>query len=88
MIEVLKFYADWCTPCHVLSPIMDEIEKELGAKVTIKKIDVDADNNTAMKYGVLSIPTLVLIKDGKEVDRIVGLASKEAIQSKLSPHLA
>lgn len=88
MVEVLKFYADWCQPCHVLNPIMDELEGELGEKVSIKKIDVDADNNTAMKYGVLSIPTLVMIKDGKEVDRIVGLASKEAIKSKLIPYLA
>lgn len=88
MVEVLKFFADWCGPCHVLNPIMDELEKEMGDKVAVKKIDVDKESEFASKNGVLSIPTLLILKDGKEVDRIVGVASKESIKSKITPHLA
>lgn len=87
MIEVLKFFADWCGPCHAINPIIDQLESEYKGKIEVKKVDVDKEPEVAEKMGVLSIPTLIFRKDGKEYDRIVGLTTKEAIKSKLEPQL-
>ena len=85
-LQLLDFYADWCGPCVVMNPVIEELERELKGNVEIKKIDVDQNQDEASKYGVMSIPTYLILKDGKEVERFVGVQSKEVIKHKLSQH--
>jgi len=86
-VEFLDFYADWCGPCVVMKPVIDELEQEMAGKIEIKKIDVDADPESSPKYGVMSIPTYIVLKDGREVERFVGATSKDVIKSKISQYL-
>ena len=79
---LVDFYADWCGPCRMVSPIVDEIAEERG-DITVGKVNVDDENALAMKYGVMSIPTLIVFKDGKEKARIVGARPKAAILAEL-----
>ncbi len=88
MVELLDFYADWCGPCVVMNPVIEELKKEMGDKVKITKIDVDQKQEEASKYGVMSIPTYVILKDGKEVDRFIGATSKENVVSKINAHVS
>jgi len=69
MLKFLDFYADWCGPCKAMSPIIDELKKEYEDKVAFEKVDVEAENEMAGKFGIMSIPTYVILKDGKEIDR-------------------
>ena len=75
---LVDFYADWCGPCKMLSPIVDEVAKE-NDDIKVVKVNVDESQNTAIKYQVMSIPTLVVIKNGNEVNRSVGLIDKEEV---------
>ena len=79
---LVDFYADWCGPCRMVSPIVDEIAEERG-DITVGKVNVDDESSLAMKYGVMSIPTLIVFKDGKEKMRIVGARPKAAILMEL-----
>ncbi|MBR2883347.1 MAG: thioredoxin [Clostridia bacterium] len=79
---LVDFYADWCGPCKMVSPIVDEIADE-RTDITVGKINVDESSALAMKYNVMSIPTLIVFKDGKEFDRIIGYSPKEEILAKL-----
>jgi len=74
---LVDFYADWCGPCRMVSPIVEEIEKSEGDKIVVGKVDVDANSEIAGKYGVMSIPTIILFNEGKEVSRQVGFGGKE-----------
>lgn len=69
MLKFLDFYADWCGPCKAMSPIIDALKKEYEGKVAFEKVDVEAENEMAGKFGIMSIPTYVILKDGKEIDR-------------------
>ena len=82
---LIDFYADWCGPCKILSPIIKEIAEETE-KVKVVQIDVDEEEELAMEYGIMSIPTMVVIKDGEEVDRRIGVAEKEEIIKMLSKY--
>ncbi len=84
---LVDFWAEWCGPCKMIAPILEEIAEELDGKLTIGKLDVDNNMNTAMAYGVSSIPTLVLFKDGEAVARIVGLQQKKQLLGQIQPHL-
>lgn len=75
---LIDFYADWCGPCKILSPIVDEVAEE-NEKIKVVKINIDQEENLAVEYQILSIPTLVVIKNGKEVKRSVGVVDKEEI---------
>ena len=75
---LVDFYADWCGPCKMLSPIVDEVAKE-NDDIKVVKVNVDESQNTAIKYQVMSIPTLVVIKNGNEVNRSVGLIDKQEV---------
>ena len=79
---LVDFYADWCGPCRMVSPIVDEIAEE-KRDITVGKVNVDDENALAMKYGVMSIPTLIVFKDGQEKTRIVGARPKAAILAEL-----
>ncbi len=77
MVKILDFWAEWCGPCKFMEPIIEEIEKELGDKIQIEKINVDEQQEIAAKYQVMSIPTYVFLKDDKEQERVIGATSKE-----------
>ena len=75
-MKLLDFWAAWCGPCKVMEPVIEELEKELEGKVEIVKINVDDKPDEAAKYGVMSIPTYIVLKDDKEVGRKIGVTSK------------
>lgn len=77
-VVLIDFYAKWCGPCSLLSPIVEEIAEE-NEDIKVVKIDVDEEVELASEFGIISIPTLIVIKEGKEVDRVVGLVEKEQI---------
>ncbi|MBT3704370.1 thioredoxin [Candidatus Peregrinibacteria bacterium] len=81
---LVDFFAEWCGPCKMMAPVIDELAKEMEGKVVVGKLNVDESPNTAGKYGVQSIPTTILFKKGEEVDRMVGFQSKEAFKAKLA----
>lgn len=76
---LIDFYADWCMPCKMMHPILQEISEELEGQVVVGKINVDENTDLAVKYGVMSIPTLVMIKNGNETERKIGVQSKEEL---------
>jgi len=84
---LVDFWAEWCMPCKMVSPAVDEISSENSGKVKVCKLNVDEGQRTASGYGVMSIPTLALFKQGKLVDKVVGVLPKPEIMSMVSPHL-
>lgn len=78
-LVLVDFFATWCGPCRMQSPILERVKEEVGDQVEIYKLDVDESEQTAKNFGVMSIPTLILFKNGKEVAKNVGLMSQEAI---------
>ncbi len=84
---LVDFWATWCGPCKMIAPVLEELATELEGKLTIGKLDVDVNQMTAQEYGVLSIPTLILFKNGQPVDRIVGFKPKAALMTQLASHL-
>jgi thioredoxin 2 len=87
MPVLVDFWATWCPPCKMIAPIVDALAKEMSGKAKIGKLDVDQNPITSGKFRVQSIPTLIIFKDGREVDRIVGAQSKEAMMKKLQQFL-
>jgi thioredoxin 1 len=81
MIQLIDFYADWCGPCQVMKPVFDEVEKDYTNQVEFKRVDVETDGATAAQYGVMSIPTFIIVKDGKEVSRRIGAMPKDALKN-------
>ena len=84
---LVDFWATWCGPCRMVAPVVEEIARDYDGKLKVVKLDVDANGDTASTYGVMSIPTLLLFKDGQEVQRIVGFRQKERLLKDIQPHL-
>ena len=80
---LVDFYADWCGPCNAMAPVIEELAKELEGKVKVGKINVDENPDIAVEYNVMSIPTLIVFKNGKEEKRLVGVRDKEELLSLL-----
>ncbi|WP_026693722.1 thioredoxin [Peribacillus kribbensis] len=85
-LVLADFWAPWCGPCKMIAPVLEELDSEMGEKVKIVKLDVDDNQETAGKFGVMSIPTLILFKDGEAVDKVVGFQPKEALAELISKH--
>ncbi|WP_316570900.1 thioredoxin [Neobacillus sp. YIM B06451] len=86
-LVLVDFWAPWCGPCKMIAPVLEEVDSEMGDKVKIVKLDVDENPETSAKYGVMSIPTLLVFKDGEQVDKVVGYQPKENLVSLLENHL-
>lgn len=78
---LVDFWAEWCGPCRAIAPSLEQLSAEYGDKARIVKVDVDSNQDLAMKYGIMSIPALIVFKGGKEVDRMVGAAPKDRIKA-------
>jgi thioredoxin 1 len=85
---LVDFWAEWCVPCHMVSPVVEEIGQEQGDKLVVVKLNIDDNPETTRKFGVMSIPSLVLFKAGEEVARVVGAHGKDALFKQIEPHLA
>ncbi|MGI5323293.1 thioredoxin [Actinomadura nitritigenes] len=84
---LVDFWADWCGPCRMIAPVLDQIAAEQDGKIKIAKLDYDANPQTPQKYGVLGLPTLLLLKNGEVVEQITGAKPKRALLKVIEPHL-
>ncbi|MFK7809065.1 MAG: thioredoxin [Saprospiraceae bacterium] len=87
-VSVVDFWAEWCGPCRMVTPIIEELAKEYDGKATIGKLNVDNNQEVSMKYGVRSIPTIIILKNGEVVDKHVGTTTKAALAAKIDAHLS
>src|SRR5919197_1214298 len=85
---LVDFWAEWCVPCHMVSPVVEEIAQEKGERLKLAKLNIDDNPEMTRKFGVMSIPSLILFKEGQEVARVVGAKPKDAILRDLNPHLS
>ncbi len=85
-LAVVDFWAPWCGPCRMIAPILDQLATEYSGKAKVAKPDVDTNQQTAMRFGVRSIPTVLFFKDGKLVDQVIGAVPKAKLESKFKEH--
>jgi thioredoxin 1 len=83
---VVDCWAAWCAPCRAIAPIVEELAKEYSGKIVFGKLNVDENPETAQRYGVMAIPTLLVMKEGKEVDRVVGVLPKNQLEAKVNAY--
>ncbi len=86
-VAMVDFWAAWCGPCRLVSPIVDQLAQEYEGKVKVAKVDVDSSQRTAVRFNVRSIPSVLFFKDGQHVDTVVGAAPKGALEAKIKEHL-
>ena len=84
---LVDFWASWCAPCRTLAPIVDAVAAEYVGRVKVVKLNVDENQSTSAKFGIMSIPTLIIFKDGKEADRSIGFVSQRNLSEKLKASL-
>ena len=83
---LVDFWAEWCVPCHMVSPVVEEIGREKDG-LWVAKVNIDENPDVTRRYGIMSIPTLMLFKDGKETARLVGARGKDALLREIDPHI-
>lgn len=88
LLVVTDFWAEWCGPCRMIAPFLDQIAADYEGKVKVVKLDIDANPNVTSSYQVLSIPTVIVFKNGQPVDRIIGAAPKQRFIGAIEPYLA
>jgi len=87
MPAIVDFWAPWCAPCHMIAPILQEIAEEYDGQLKVAKLDVDQNPKVATQFGVMSIPTMILFKDGEAVERLIGYMPKERLLEKVISYL-
>ena len=85
---LVDFWADWCGPCKMLAPVIEELAAQYDGKLAVGKVDVDQNQDLAIRYGVMNIPTVILFKKGNEVGRLVGVMPKESFCEMVESHLS
>jgi thioredoxin 1 len=86
-VALVDFWAEWCGPCRMLAPVIDELAKHYEGKAKIGKVNVDEAGDLAQRYNIMSIPTVIIFKDGQPVEQMVGLQSKDRFIEKIDSHL-
>ena len=86
-LAVVDFWAAWCGPCRMIAPILDQLASEYDGKAKVAKVDVDANQETAMRFNVRSIPSILFFKDGKHIDTVVGAVPKAMLDRKIAEHM-
>lgn len=81
---LVDFWAPWCGPCRMIAPVLENIADKFDGRLTIAKMNTDENQNTAASYGIMAIPTLIIFKDGKEADRIIGVEPQERLEERLA----
>jgi thioredoxin 1 len=84
---LVDFWAEWCVPCHMVSPVVEEIGREKAAALQVAKLNIDENPEVTRRYGVMSIPTLMLFRDGEEKTRVVGARGKDSLLREIDPHI-
>ena len=85
-LMLIDCWAEWCGPCRMIAPVIDELAQDYAGRVTVAKLNVDENPEIAMRFDIMSIPTLLIMKNGKEVDRIIGAVPKSFIEERLRKH--
>lgn len=84
---LVDFWAAWCAPCHMVAPMVEKISQEYQGRLKVCKLNVDEASEVASQYSIMSIPTLMIFKNGNVVEQMVGVASKEYLEEKIKPHM-
>jgi thioredoxin 1 len=84
---LVDFWASWCAPCRTMSPIIDAVAAEYAGRIKVVKLNIDENQSSAAKYVIMSIPTMILFKEGKEIERLVGFMSQRNLSEKIKSHL-
>lgn len=85
-VVLVDFFAEWCGPCKMLAPVVEELSIEMAGKAKVFKVDVDKSGDIAQKYGIMGVPTVMIFKNGTDVDKIVGFQPKEVLKSKVEQY--
>jgi len=86
-VTLVDFWAEWCGPCRIMGPVVDEVAQEFEGKAVVAKVNVDEEQQLAINFGINSIPAFLVFKDGKPVDRLIGVVSKAALSGLISKHM-
>lgn len=87
-ITLVDFWAEWCGPCRMIGPVVEELSKAYDGKALIAKVDVDSNPELSLRFGIRSIPTILILRDGKVVDQTVGVVSKQVLMDKIEAQLS
>jgi thioredoxin len=87
-VVLVDFWAGWCVPCHMVSPVVEEIGRDKGDALQVAKLNIDDNPDVTRRFGVMSIPTLMLFKNGEEIARVVGARGKDALLKEIDPHVS